>query len=58
VGPLVVLIIQAAAVRVRLWVVEGCPEVGVFVTLSHDGVVPSGSAFVRLQHLYVVMGDL
>jgi hypothetical protein len=58
VGPLGVLIIEAAAVLVRLWVVEGSPEIGVFVTLPHNGVVPSGSAFVRLQHLYVVMGDL
>lgn len=57
-GPLSIVIIEAAAVLVRLWVVEGCPEVGVFVTLPHDGVVSGGSAFVLLHHLYVVVGDL
>ena len=57
-GPLGIVIIEAAAVLVRLWIVEGCPEVGVFVTLPHYGVVPGGSTFVRLHHLYVVVGDL
>ena len=52
------MIIEATTVLVRLWVVEGCPEIGVFVTLPHDGIVSSGSAFVGLQHLYVFMGAL
>jgi len=58
VGPLGIVIIEATTVLVRLWVVEGCPEIGVFVTLPHDGIVSSGSAFVGLQHLYVFMGAL
>lgn len=57
-GPLAIVIIETAAVLMRLWVVEGCPEVGVFVTLPHDGVVSRWSAFMLLHHLYVVVGDL
>jgi len=58
VGPLIVVIIEAAAVRVWLGVVEGCPEIGVFFALPHDGVVSGGGSLVGLHQLDVIRSDL
>jgi len=52
------VIIEAAAVRVWLGVVEGCPEIGVFFALPHDGVVSGGGSLVGLHQLDVIRSDL